>query len=171
MRRCMLNLSPDHLDRHGDMAGYAAAKRQIFARRPKRRIPPSSASMMRRAARCLQSIPGNSARISGIPAGGYLVRLMAAMLRDDARAPSSIMSPRGMRCPGRITRRMLRPLRPLALALGVSRVRERSPPASSVFPGLAHRQELVGTKSMACGSSTTARPRMPMRPRPGPDLL
>ncbi|HEX4261178.1 MAG TPA: UDP-N-acetylmuramoyl-L-alanine--D-glutamate ligase [Acetobacteraceae bacterium] len=28
----MLNLSPDHLDRHGDMAGYAAAKRSIFAR-------------------------------------------------------------------------------------------------------------------------------------------
>lgn len=28
----MLNLSADHLDRHGDMAGYAAAKRGIFAR-------------------------------------------------------------------------------------------------------------------------------------------
>jgi UDP-N-acetylmuramoylalanine--D-glutamate ligase len=28
----MLNLSPDHLDRHGDMAGYAAAKRRIFDR-------------------------------------------------------------------------------------------------------------------------------------------
>ena len=28
----MLNLSPDHIDRHGDMAGYAAAKREIFAR-------------------------------------------------------------------------------------------------------------------------------------------
>lgn len=28
----MLNLSPDHLDRHGDMAGYQAAKREIFAR-------------------------------------------------------------------------------------------------------------------------------------------
>jgi UDP-N-acetylmuramoylalanine--D-glutamate ligase len=28
----MLNLSPDHLDRHGDMAGYEAAKREIFAR-------------------------------------------------------------------------------------------------------------------------------------------
>lgn len=26
----MLNLSPDHLDRHGDMAGYAAAKGEIF---------------------------------------------------------------------------------------------------------------------------------------------
>ncbi len=28
----MLNLSPDHLDRHGDMAGYEAAKRMVFAR-------------------------------------------------------------------------------------------------------------------------------------------
>ncbi|MBU6448196.1 MAG: UDP-N-acetylmuramoyl-L-alanine--D-glutamate ligase [Rhodospirillales bacterium] len=28
----MLNLSPDHLDRHGDMKGYEAAKREIFAR-------------------------------------------------------------------------------------------------------------------------------------------
>jgi len=28
----MLNLSPDHLDRHGNMAGYAAAKARIFAR-------------------------------------------------------------------------------------------------------------------------------------------
>lgn len=27
----MLNLTPDHLDRHGDMAGYAAAKAKIFA--------------------------------------------------------------------------------------------------------------------------------------------
>ncbi len=28
----MLNLSPDHLDRHGDMAGYIAAKRHVFDR-------------------------------------------------------------------------------------------------------------------------------------------
>lgn len=27
---CLLNLTPDHLDRHGDMAGYAAAKRHVF---------------------------------------------------------------------------------------------------------------------------------------------
>jgi UDP-N-acetylmuramoylalanine--D-glutamate ligase len=26
----LLNITPDHLDRHGDMAGYAAAKRRIF---------------------------------------------------------------------------------------------------------------------------------------------
>ena len=28
----LLNLSPDHFDRHGDMAGYLAAKAQLFAR-------------------------------------------------------------------------------------------------------------------------------------------
>jgi len=28
----LLNISPDHLDRHGDMAGYVAAKRRIFHR-------------------------------------------------------------------------------------------------------------------------------------------
>ncbi|HET6469908.1 MAG TPA: UDP-N-acetylmuramoyl-L-alanine--D-glutamate ligase [Geminicoccaceae bacterium] len=27
---CWLNLTPDHLDRHGDLAGYARAKRRIF---------------------------------------------------------------------------------------------------------------------------------------------
>ena len=27
---CLLNLSPDHLDRHGDMAGYVAAKLHVF---------------------------------------------------------------------------------------------------------------------------------------------
>ncbi len=29
---CLLNLSPDHLDRHGDMRGYERAKLEIFAR-------------------------------------------------------------------------------------------------------------------------------------------
>ena len=28
----LLNLSPDHLDRHGDLAGYLSAKRRVFAR-------------------------------------------------------------------------------------------------------------------------------------------
>lgn len=30
----LLNISPDHLDRHGDLAGYVAAKRRIFRDRP-----------------------------------------------------------------------------------------------------------------------------------------
>src|SRR5437762_11017833 len=31
----LLNITPDHLDRHGDMEGYIAAKRRIFARQNK----------------------------------------------------------------------------------------------------------------------------------------
>ena len=31
----VLNITPDHLDRHGDMAGYIAAKSKIFARQEK----------------------------------------------------------------------------------------------------------------------------------------
>ncbi|MGI3775657.1 MAG: UDP-N-acetylmuramoyl-L-alanine--D-glutamate ligase [Janthinobacterium lividum] len=34
----LLNLSPDHLDRHGDMAGYVAAKRHVFDRRTGREL-------------------------------------------------------------------------------------------------------------------------------------
>ena len=30
----LLNISPDHLDRHGDLAGYVAAKRRMFRDRP-----------------------------------------------------------------------------------------------------------------------------------------
>lgn len=32
----LLNVSPNHLDRHGDLAGYVAAKRRIFARNGKK---------------------------------------------------------------------------------------------------------------------------------------
>lgn len=32
---CLLNISPDHLDRHGGMEGYAAAKKKIFRRADK----------------------------------------------------------------------------------------------------------------------------------------
>jgi UDP-N-acetylmuramoylalanine--D-glutamate ligase len=35
----MLNLSPDHLDRHGDMQGYAAAKRHVFDRQQRQYTP------------------------------------------------------------------------------------------------------------------------------------
>ncbi len=34
----LLNLSPDHLDRHGDMAGYVAAKRHVFDRQDARAL-------------------------------------------------------------------------------------------------------------------------------------
>jgi UDP-N-acetylmuramoylalanine--D-glutamate ligase len=63
----MLNLSPDHLDRHGDMAGYAQAKRQVFARQDAACLAvigvddPESREM----ADWLETRPARVARISG----------------------------------------------------------------------------------------------------------
>jgi UDP-N-acetylmuramoylalanine--D-glutamate ligase len=62
----MLNLSPDHLDRHGDMAGYAAAKRQIFARQDASctAVVGIDDAMSRAMADWLETQPGRVLRIS-----------------------------------------------------------------------------------------------------------
>jgi UDP-N-acetylmuramoylalanine--D-glutamate ligase len=66
----MLNLSPDHIDRHGDMAGYAMAKRAIFERQTARDLAvigvddPGSRDM----AGWLGSRPARLVRVSGAEA-------------------------------------------------------------------------------------------------------
>jgi UDP-N-acetylmuramoylalanine--D-glutamate ligase len=63
----MLNLSPDHIDRHGDIAGYAAAKRAIFDRQTAQDLAvigvddPDSRDM----AAWLGSRPARVVRVSG----------------------------------------------------------------------------------------------------------
>jgi UDP-N-acetylmuramoylalanine--D-glutamate ligase len=63
----MLNLSPDHIDRHGDMAGYAMAKRAIFDRQTAQDLAvigvddPESRDM----AGWLDARPGRVVRVSG----------------------------------------------------------------------------------------------------------
>ena len=63
----MLNLSPDHLDRHGDMAGYAAAKRRIFARQDRRCVAVIGIddAPSRKMAQWLEGRPGRVVRVSG----------------------------------------------------------------------------------------------------------
>jgi UDP-N-acetylmuramoylalanine--D-glutamate ligase len=63
----MLNLSPDHLDRHGDMAGYAAAKREIFARQDDgcTAVVGVDDANSREMAAWLDSQPARVVRISG----------------------------------------------------------------------------------------------------------
>ena len=39
-RRGLLNITPDHIDRHGDMAGYVAAKKHIFDRQQRAATAP-----------------------------------------------------------------------------------------------------------------------------------
>ncbi|WP_198373444.1 UDP-N-acetylmuramoyl-L-alanine--D-glutamate ligase, partial [Roseomonas rosulenta] len=81
----MLNLSPDHLDRHGDMAGYAAAKARIFARQS----PDDVAVLGQDDAMTAAMAGGIAARIvpvSGLSPQPGGVWAEGRMLRDDGGA-------------------------------------------------------------------------------------
>jgi UDP-N-acetylmuramoylalanine--D-glutamate ligase len=132
----MLNLSPDHLDRHGDMAGYAAAKRQIFARQ----IAGDTAVIgiddaMSRQMR--DSLP-RAVTISGsgradVFADGTTLRAASHLIVDLAQAAA---------LPGPHNAQNAAAAAALAFALGVNRADVARGMTS--FAGLAHRQELVG---------------------------
>ena len=133
----MLNLSPDHLDRHGDMVGYEAAKRAIFARQTA-----GDAAIIgiddEACARIAGNLP-NATRISGshpadVWADGAIVRDGVGPIADLSRAAA---------LPGEHNAQNAAAAAAMALALGVS----RSIIAAAIedFPGLAHRQEQVAT--------------------------
>ena len=133
----MLNLSADHLDRHGDMQGYAAAKRQIFARQAAGDtaivgIDDEASSAF------LEALPG-AIRISGVrPAD---IWCDGAMLRD--KAGVIVDMARALALPGPHNAQNAAAAAAAAFSLGVSRAVVADGIIS--FPGLAHRQELVGT--------------------------
>jgi len=132
----MLNLSPDHLDRHGDMAGYATAKRQVFARQVSGDTAvigiddAGSRAMLAGIAGAI-SISGYSP--AGIWADGTILRDASGPIVDLAQAAA---------LPGPHNAQNAAAAAALAQALGVSRADIARGMVS--FAGLAHRQELVG---------------------------
>jgi UDP-N-acetylmuramoylalanine--D-glutamate ligase len=157
----MLNLSADHLDRHGDMAGYAAAKQAIFARQQ-----PGDLAVIgiedapsRAMAEWLRGQPGRVLTISGsgpadIWADGTLLRDAEGVLVDLAACPT---------LPGAHNAQDAAAAAAMALHLGVARTALAGAMAS--YPGLPHRQELVATvggiafinDSKATNADSTAR--------------
>ena len=133
----MLNLSPDHLDRHGDMDHYAAAKRHVFARQ----IAGDTAIIGIDDAPSrdmLAAMPG-AVTVSGthaadIWANGTLLQDHHGVIVDLAHAAA---------LPGPHNAQNAAAAAALAIAVGVSR--EKIAEGIKTFPGLAHRQELVGT--------------------------
>ena len=120
----MLNFSPDHLERHGDMEGYVAAKRQIFARQDVgcTAVIGVDDALSRKMADWLDSQPARVVRISG-EAGvtGPARALPGAHNAQNAAAASA-----------------------MARALGVPEAAIAEAIAS--FPGLAHRQQEVAVR-------------------------
>ncbi len=133
----LINVSPDHLDRHGGMDGYVAAKRRIFARSDLALVGIDDPWGRDTAAR----LRADGRRVTSVSTGGEPGDIIAA--------PGDLAGP-----DGRIDFTAARSLRgrhnaqnaafawAAARALGV-------PPDTALegllsFPGLAHRMETVG---------------------------
>ncbi len=119
----MLNLSPDHIDRHGDMAGYAAAKRQIFARQDATctAVIGVDDAPSREMAVWLHTRPARVVEISGVGAATGAKALPGEHNAQNAAAAAA-----------------------LARALGVDEGAIAQGIAS--FPGLAHRAQEVAVR-------------------------
>ena len=133
----MLNLSPDHLDRHGDMAGYEAAKRQIFARQVGGDV--AVLGIDDATGEALAATLPKAIRISGsspadVWANGPLLRDHEGLIADLGEAAA---------LPGEHNAQNAAAAAAMALSLGVPRAAIAA--AIADFPGLAHRQEQVAT--------------------------
>src|SRR5262249_31312476 len=144
----LLNITPDHLDRHGDMKGYVTAKKRIFAGQRdgasaivgvddpiSREI---AAALRREGAARVISISVQEPVAGGIyvGGGGWVDALAGSPVRlfDLADAP---------RLPGIHNAQNVAAAYAAARRAGVAS--EAAIAAIKSFPGLAHRQELVDT--------------------------
>ena len=128
----MLNLSADHIDRHGDMAGYASAKRAIFARQTAAiAVLGMDDAACGAMAAWLHDPPARCTISGSAPADVWGA---GGVLRDAAGAdPGDGASVRAARA--RTTRRTRRRRRRWRCALGVSRGGRRA--RHRDFPGPA----------------------------------
>ncbi|WP_237217822.1 UDP-N-acetylmuramoyl-L-alanine--D-glutamate ligase, partial [Falsiroseomonas oryziterrae] len=136
----MLNLSADHLDRHGSMTGYAAAKAEIFARQE----PHDLAVLGQDDAWSVGMADGLRARLVPVSgqrrvAGGVWAE--GASLRDEAGEIADLRAAPAL--PGSHNAQNAAAAAAVALAAGLTRAEIAEGLMS--FPGLPHRQERVGT--------------------------
>jgi len=108
----MLNLSADHLDRHGDMAGYAAAKAEIFARQTREDVAvlgqddAATAAMGRGLAARLVPVSGLAPQPGGIWAEGRSLRDAAGEILDLGGGPLPCPAANATECRRAAVRRL-----------------------------------------------------------------
>jgi UDP-N-acetylmuramoylalanine--D-glutamate ligase len=136
----MLNLSPDHLDRHGSLEGYAAAKAQIFARQTASDLAvlgqdDAATRALAGVVRArLRPVSGVAPTEGGLWAEGRLLRDAAGAIADLAACPA---------LPG--AHNAQNAAAAVAVALEAGAPRESLAAALAAFPGLPHRQERIAT--------------------------
>ncbi len=120
----MLNLSPDHIDRHGDMAGYAAAKREIFARQDED---------------CLAVVGVDDAL--SIQMADWLAGRAVPMMRISSNDMQGLPAPA---LPGAHNAQNAAAASAMARFMGVEW--EKIAEGLVTYPGLPHRQQLVAKR-------------------------
>jgi UDP-N-acetylmuramoylalanine--D-glutamate ligase len=131
----LLNLSEDHLDRHGTFAAYRAAKLEIFARQP------ADARAVVPAALALEDAGGEAARITfGAPPADLACAAAAAELRWRGEL---LMRADEIRLPGGHNRENAMAAAAACLARGVAPEAVRE--GIATFAGVPHRLETVAT--------------------------
>jgi UDP-N-acetylmuramoylalanine--D-glutamate ligase len=142
-----LNISPDHLDRHGGMAGYVAAKKNIFQRQTRPRTAIVGVDDPASAAIHADLLAQDDQIVVAISGTGKIARGVYAedgTLFDarDGTAKAICDLAKCKALPGTHNHQNAAAAAAVALQVGV--------PAATIaaalesFPGLAHRQERVG---------------------------
>ena len=138
----LLNITPDHLGRHGGMAGYVAAKRRLFDF-----ITPGGAAVIGVDDGACKSMAAELARL-GLRVVPISVK---TALEDGVSAPDGVLLDNGKpvcdlkdfpRLPGRHNWQNACAVYAAARAEGIAA--KTIVAALASYPGLAHRQELVG---------------------------
>jgi UDP-N-acetylmuramoylalanine--D-glutamate ligase len=144
----LLNITPDHLDRHGGMAGYIAAKRRIFVgqNKPQAAVIGIDDELSRATADALMA--GGAQRVVPISAATRVARGVyvegGTLVDEMGGAPARVLDlGRAARLPGRHNWQNAAAAYAVArcLDIEVSAITD----ALMSFPGLAHRQELIAT--------------------------
>ena len=131
----LLNVSPDHLDRHGGMHNYVRAKERLFERQAADDVAiVGSEDMHSRAVADRLRAAGRRVVPNAAPADGLLRDEAGRVLLDLATVPT---------LPGRHNHQNAAAAFATVRALGVPA--DVAAAAIAGYPGLPHRQELVAT--------------------------
>lgn len=150
----LTNISPDHLDRHGGMEGYVAAKRRIFANLHSGAVAAISADddWARKVARDVIAAGAKviAVEVTDAPHGAdgranfsgasRAIDVLGGVLVDDGRPIADLAKARSL--PGRHNAQNAAFAWAAAKALDVAE--DKAVDGLLSFPGLAHRMETVG---------------------------
>lgn len=143
----LLNVTPDHLDRHGGMDGYVAAKRRVFLNQGKGDTAIIGADDPYSQRICTEVIAANGRTVWPISSGRALGRGVYALsgVLYDATGERVIEVAdlnKAKALPGKHNGQNAAAAYAAALAVGIPS--EDAAAALASFPGLAHRMEDVG---------------------------